>query len=104
MVLSLSFFWDKYIKLIVIIYYTLVWRNFYFKWLRFEIFEVQMCQISFGKHTKTLTLDFNSNQQLLLNYFSIYFRYGESILDTHLDNCFGFEKIWSFTIELTMHL
>ena len=52
MIFSLSFFWDKYIKWIVIIYFTLVWTNFNFKWLSFEEFEVHACKSSLSKHAK----------------------------------------------------
>ena len=38
-------FWDKCIKLIIIIYLALVWSDFYFKWLTFEIFAEETSKI-----------------------------------------------------------
>ena len=51
----LSFLRDKYIKLTIIVYLTIVLRSIYFKWLTFEIFEVRSYEINFGNHAKTLT-------------------------------------------------
>ena len=53
---------DKYIICFVIFYFTLFASNSYMKWIGLQVFEVQTCQISFGKHVKTDAIGFTSNR------------------------------------------
>ena len=46
----LKFSKHEYIIFIRIIYFTLDWSSFYFKWPTLKTFEVQRIKIYFGKH------------------------------------------------------
>ena len=63
----LQLFRDKYIKLIVIIYVTLIGSNLYFQRINFEIHDIQTCQINPGKHVKIDS--FNKREAMWFYHF-----------------------------------